>query len=340
MTGTQDYDAEVVAWPAKGVTISESGFAPSGMWTCQFYNGLKPTSDTTVTVRCLNSGAVWKIDPANLLDSQAYQVNGTLISYADNSIAFKVGGVYEITYEHLNDRDGKDASYTYRTVYEKAYLSSDGKEEPQQILFDKDSMELTPGSTEKLTAIIHPEDARNKRIYFTSTNPAVATVNECGEITAHTIGTAVITAVSEAGNITANCKVTVVQKKAETATGKDDEKTPDRKPDTQSSIKVGKAKIKSAKKKKTSPTVTITLARKVAKASGYQIKVYPTSGKAKKNKGAITTKYITKNTKKLVVKNKKLKNKKGCYVRIRAYQKINGTKKFGAWSAVRKVKNR
>ena len=106
MTGTQDYDAEVVAWPAKGVTISESGFAPSGMWTCQFYNGLKPTSDTTVTVRCLNSGAVWKIDPANLLDSQAYQVNDTLISYADNSIAFKVGGVYEITYEHLNDRDG------------------------------------------------------------------------------------------------------------------------------------------------------------------------------------------------------------------------------------------
>ena len=340
MTGTQDYDAEVVAWPAKGVTISESGFAPSGMWTCQFYNGLKPTSDTTVTVRCLNSGAVWKIDPANLLDSQAYQVNGTLISYADNSIAFKVGGVYEITYEHLNDRDGKDASYTYRTVYEKAYLSSDGKEEPQQILFDKDSMELTPGSTEKLTAIIHPEDARNKRIYFTSTNPAVATVNECGEITAHAAGTAVITAVSEAGNIKANCKVTVVQKKAETITGKDDEKTPDRKPDTQSSIKLGKASIKSAKKRKASPTVTITLARKVSKASGYQIKVYPTSGKAKKNKGAITTKYITKNTKKLVVKNKKLKNKKGCYVRIRAYQKINGTKKFGAWSAVRKVKNR
>lgn len=340
MTGTQDYDAEVVAWPAKGVTISESGFAPSGMWTCQFYNGLKPTSDTTVTVRCLNSGAVWKIDPANLLDSQAYQVNGTLISYANNSIAFKVGGVYEITYEHLNDQDGKDAAYTYRTVYEKAYLSSDGKEEPQQILFDKDSMELTPGSTEKLTAIIHPEDARNKRIYFTSTNPAVATVNECGEITAHAAGSAVITAVSEAGNITANCKVTVVQKKAETTTGKDDEKTPDRKPDTQSSIKVGKASIKSAKKKKASPTVTITLVRKVAKASGYQIKVYPTSGKAKKNKGAITTKFITKNTKKLVVKNKKLKNKKGCYVRIRAYQKINGTKKFGAWSAVRKVKNR
>ena len=110
-------------------------------------------------------------------------------------------------------------------------------------------MELTPGSTEKLTAIIHPEDARNKRIYFTSTNPAVATVNECGEITAHAAGTAVITAVSEAGNITANCKVTVVQKKAETTTGKDDEKTPDRKPDTQSSIKVGKASIKSAKKK-------------------------------------------------------------------------------------------
>ena len=62
-----------------------------------------------------------------------------------------------------------------------------------------------------------------------------------------------ITAVSEAGNIKANCKVTVVQKKAETITGKDDEKTPDRKPDTQSSIKLGKASIKSAKKEKGVP---------------------------------------------------------------------------------------
>lgn len=339
MTGVQNYDAEVVAWPAKGITISESGFSPSGMWTCQFYNGLKPTSDTTVTVKCLNSGAVWKIDPANLLDSQAHQVNGTLISYADNSIAFKVGGVYEIIYEHLNDRDGKDASYTYRTVYEKAYLSSDGTAEPQQILLDKDSMELAAGSTKKLTAIIQPENAQNKRIYFTSTNPSAATVNECGEVTAHSAGTTVITAISEMGNIVAHCEVTVLQKQAETTTGKDNEKTPDRKPDTQSSIKVGKAGIKSAKKKKTSSTLTITLTRKVSKASGYQIKVYPTSGKAKRNQGAIATKFITKNTKKLVVKNKKLKNKKGCYVRIRAYKKIAGMKNYGAWSAVKKVKN-
>ena len=74
--------------------------------------------------------------------------------------------------------------------YMRKHIFFGWKEEPQQILFDKDSMELTPGSTEKLTAIIHPEDAKNKRIYFTSTNPAAATVNECGEITAHAVGTA------------------------------------------------------------------------------------------------------------------------------------------------------
>ena len=91
MTGTQDYDAEVVAWPAKGVTISESGFAPSGMWTCQFYNGLKPTSDTTVTVRGLNSGAVWKIDPANLLDLSLIHI--LLILLPSISVAKRHGGL-------------------------------------------------------------------------------------------------------------------------------------------------------------------------------------------------------------------------------------------------------
>ena len=86
--------------------------------------------------------------------------------------------------------------------------------------------------------------------------------------------------------------------------------------------------------------MTITLVRKVAKASGYQIKVYPTSGKAKKNKGAITTKFITKNTKKLVVKNKKLKNKKRLYVKARAYRNVGKIKIYGRWSKIKKVRIR
>lgn len=355
MTGSQSYDVDVVSWPANGITISESGFSPSGMWTCQFYNSLSPTSDTTVTIKCLNSGAVWNIDPNNLLDSQDYQVNGSLISYKDNSIAFKTGGVYEITYEHLSDSKGNEASYSYRTVYENAYVSSDGASEPQEIKLDKTSVKIAVDTTRKITAKIEPASVENKRIYFTSDNPSVATVNECGEVTAHALGTAVITATSESGNITSTCEITVIEtqeeaddlpiiKQPETETDNSD--TQEENPDVsdnndtkkkQPSVTVGKAKIKSAKKKKTAKSLTITLSKKVSQAAGYQVKVYSSVKKAKKNKGAIVTKDVQKNTKKIIVTNKKLKNKKGLYVRVRAYRKVKEKKKYGAWSSVKKV---
>ena len=66
------------------------------------------------------------------------------------------------------------------------------------------------GTTSKLIAKVSPDNIKNKRIYFASNNKEVATVNECGEITAHSLGTADITATSENGNITATCKIIVV----------------------------------------------------------------------------------------------------------------------------------
>ena len=91
LSGTQSSNVDVVAWPPKGITISESGFSPSGMWTCQFYNKLKPTADTTITIECLNSNKKWKIDPNNLLENQHYNYkrSGDLISYSDDSIVLK-----------------------------------------------------------------------------------------------------------------------------------------------------------------------------------------------------------------------------------------------------------
>ncbi len=67
------------------------------------------------------------------------------------------------------------------------------------------------GTTSKLIAKVSPDNIKNKRIYFASNNKEVATVNECGEITAHSLGTADITATSENGNITATCKIIVVK---------------------------------------------------------------------------------------------------------------------------------
>mgnify|MGYP000453030258 FL=1 len=82
--------------------------------------------------------------------------------------------------------------------------------------------------TSKLIAKVSPDNIKNKRIYFASNNKEVATVNECGEITAHSLGTADITATSENGNITATCKIIVV--KTLDQTDDQPEKEPEKEP--------------------------------------------------------------------------------------------------------------
>ena len=365
LSGTQSSNVDVVAWPPKGITISESGFSPSGMWTCQFYNKLKPTADTTITIECLNSNKKWKIDPNNLLENQNYERSGDLISYSDDSIVFKIGGVYQITYDHLTDANGNETSYSYRTVYEKAYIGSEEEKVPQSIKLDKTSEKVLLGTTSKLIAKVSPDNIKNKRIYFASNNKEVATVNECGEITAHSLGTADITATSENGNITATCKIIVV--KTLDQTDDQPEKEPTKEPEKEptgaitngnvnnsnnksdlsqghktnnskkENITISKAKIKSAKKKKSSKSLTIILSKAVPKVTGYQIKIYSSKKKAKKNKGAIWTKVVQTNSKKIVIKNKKLKNKKTLYIQIRAYKRINRKNKYSTWSEIKKV---
>lgn len=99
----------------------------------------------------------------------------------------------------------------------------------------------------------------------------------------------------------------------------------------------GKAKIKKVwKKKRSAKKLKIKLA-KVKNAKGYKVCVYKNKKKAKKHKKAIVTKYTTKL--KYTIKSKKLKNKKKLFVGARAYNVTNdGTKVYGPWAKIKKVK--
>ena len=89
-----------------------------------------------------------------------------------------------------------------------------------------------------------------------------------------------------------------------------------------------KVKIKLAKSKKIKK---ITYKWKKVNCTGYQYQ-WSTSKKFKKN-------YLTKTTKNTSVTIKTSKSKKTYYVRVRAYVKPpNGTKYYGKWSTVKKVK--
>ena len=74
------------------------------------------------------------------------------------------------------------------------------------ITLNKTSLQITPGKTYKLIATVTPADC-SEQIVWTTTNSSIAAVSEDGEITALSLGTAVIKAT--VGSLTASCTVTV-----------------------------------------------------------------------------------------------------------------------------------
>lgn len=77
------------------------------------------------------------------------------------------------------------------------------------ISLDKTTLNMTAGSTEKLTATVAPTTATNKNVSWKSSNDTIASVDASGNVTAKKAGTATITATSADGSFTATCAVTV-----------------------------------------------------------------------------------------------------------------------------------
>ena len=87
-----------------------------------------------------------------------------------------------------------------------------------EITLNKNSATLTEGDEITLTATVKPDDATNKNFTWSSSDPSVASVAD-GKVKALKAGTTTISAVTEDGNKTATCDITVVEPpKAESLT--------------------------------------------------------------------------------------------------------------------------
>lgn len=75
------------------------------------------------------------------------------------------------------------------------------------ITLNRSGLSMTKGQAETLIAAVKPDNATSKAVTFTSSNPAVATVDAGGRVVAVAAGTAVITA--KAGDKTVMCPVAV-----------------------------------------------------------------------------------------------------------------------------------
>lgn len=81
--------------------------------------------------------------------------------------------------------------------------------EVTEVKLDKTELSMTEGEEASLTATVAPDNASNKTVTWTSSDPAVATVDN-GKVTAVKAGEATITA--KAGEKAADCKVLVKAK--------------------------------------------------------------------------------------------------------------------------------
>lgn len=76
------------------------------------------------------------------------------------------------------------------------------------IMLSESEISIVKGESKKITAIIHPDDATDKELTWSTSNPNVATV-ENGTIKAINGGNAVITVAAEGGKVKATCYVSV-----------------------------------------------------------------------------------------------------------------------------------
>ena len=79
----------------------------------------------------------------------------------------------------------------------------------ESVEIDRSSLTLTVGGTQTLKATVGPDDAANKAVVWSSSNPQVASVSSAGVVTAIAPGTAVITVTTVDGSLTDSCTVTV-----------------------------------------------------------------------------------------------------------------------------------
>jgi alpha-tubulin suppressor-like RCC1 family protein/uncharacterized protein YjdB len=88
------------------------------------------------------------------------------------------------------------------------------------VTLSKTTDNIAVGATDQLTATIIPTNATNQILNWTSSNTAVATVDQTGKVTAVGEGTASITATTDGSNITAPCAVNSIMYGDINGTGK------------------------------------------------------------------------------------------------------------------------
>lgn len=197
--------AEAICWAKdKGIAngISETKFDPSALMTRE---QLACFIDRYITV--------YSIETSNT-DMPEYADMNNVSEWAFDSVAHMYGygimtpRVFDFFYPEVTVSRAEFATFALNIMGEENIVE-DTSTHVQLVYAKVASAVLTIGDTVDVEGNVYPEDSTDKLIKYTSSNPKAATVDERGNVTALSEGTAKITVTARDGSFKAYCEVTV-----------------------------------------------------------------------------------------------------------------------------------
>lgn len=156
------------------------------------------------TVNPVTKMLSWNSNDGNVVKMQEFGIVDVKIP------ANTPAGTYELGFSKLklSENYGADIWESTATAYATLTIAP-APVAVSNITLNKNTLALTVGGSETLTATVYPENATNKDVTWSSDNENAATVDANGTVTAVGEGEAIITATTEDGKYTATCTVKV-----------------------------------------------------------------------------------------------------------------------------------
>jgi len=189
--------------------------AENAVWTVGTATGTQTDSDKLSLTFANNGTYIGRVSQKNNVVLEKTNYNTKYFGHVvqNNTIGnFSGQGAYYGLSYGQNPDNGQQVQFYYGTTLTNnitfyAKSVADTPVAVTGVTLNKETLELTVGGSETLTATVAPADASDKTVTWASDKTDVATVDATGKVTAVAAGTANITAT--AGGKTAKCVVTV-----------------------------------------------------------------------------------------------------------------------------------
>ena len=216
--------SSLVTWKSSNksvATVSQDGTVKAikngtATITCTTSNG--KSAKCKVTVQTPTTGVSLDKETLTLYTTETYKLTATVkpSTAQDKSVAWTSSDESVATVSSKGTITAKKSGLAIITCTTKdtgksaqCYVTVKKRVAVKAFDLNKTSKTLYKGQTYQLKGSFTPENASNKKVFWSSTNPDVAIVSSTGKITAVKNGSATIYAVTQDGSYTAVCKVKV-----------------------------------------------------------------------------------------------------------------------------------